>query len=114
MSSSGGSGPSAKEFVTVAQASEIAPGSGKVVRLGRDEIALFNVGDRFFAIDNTCPHAGAPIGVHLFDGQVATCGYHGMRFDVTTGDCPDACGWSVKTYPTRVAGDDVQIEVWKD
>jgi nitrite reductase/ring-hydroxylating ferredoxin subunit len=106
--------PPGKEFITVAQASEITPGTGKVVRVGRDEIALFNVEGRFCAIDNTCPHAGAPIGVHLFDGRVATCGYHGMRFDVTTGDCPDACGWSVQTYATRVEGDEVQIAVWKD
>jgi nitrite reductase (NADH) small subunit/3-phenylpropionate/trans-cinnamate dioxygenase ferredoxin subunit len=106
--------PPGKEFVTVAQVSEIEPGAGKVVRVGRDEIALFNVDGRFFAIDNTCPHAGAPIGVHLFDGRVATCGYHGMRFDVTTGDCPDACGWSVQTYITRVVDDQVQVAVWKD
>jgi nitrite reductase/ring-hydroxylating ferredoxin subunit len=37
-----------------------------------------------------------------------------MRFDVTTGDCPDASGWSVQTYDTRVVGDEVQIAVWKD
>jgi nitrite reductase (NADH) small subunit/3-phenylpropionate/trans-cinnamate dioxygenase ferredoxin subunit len=106
--------PPGKEFVTVATVAEIAPGTGKVVRLGRDEIALFNVEGRFHAIDNTCPHAGAPIGVCRFDGRVATCGYHGMRFDVTTGDCPDASGWSVQTYDTRVVGDEVQIAVWKD
>lgn len=106
--------PPGKEFVTVAQAAEIAPGSGKVVRVGRDEVALFNVEGCFYAIDNTCPHAGAPIGCHLFDGRVATCGYHGMRFDVTTGDCPDASGWSVQTYHTRVDGDEVQIAVWKE
>jgi nitrite reductase/ring-hydroxylating ferredoxin subunit len=103
-----------KEWITVATTEEIAPGSGKVVRVRRDEIALFNVDGQYHAIDNTCPHAGAPIGVHLFDGQIATCGYHGLRFDVTNGECPDVCGWSVQTYPVRVEGDEVQIAVWKE
>ena len=101
-------------YVAVATLDEIPPGTGKVVRIGRDEIALFNVEGEFHAIDNTCPHAGAPIGVRRFDGRIATCGYHGMRFDVTTGECPDACGWSVQTYPCRVVGDEVQIAVWKE
>jgi nitrite reductase/ring-hydroxylating ferredoxin subunit len=106
--------PPGREFVTAASVDEIPPGGGKVVRIGRDDIAVFNVDGRFFAIDNTCPHAGAPIGVSRFDGQIVTCGYHGMRFDVTTGVCPDACGWSAQTYPVRVVGDEIQIAVWKD
>lgn len=103
-----------KEFVTVAAVSEVPPGTGKVVRIGCEEIALFNVEGRFHAIDNTCPHAGAPIGVCRFDGRIATCGYHGMRFDVTTGLCPDASGWSVQTYDTRVEDGEVQVAIWKE
>jgi nitrite reductase/ring-hydroxylating ferredoxin subunit len=103
-----------REFVAAASVDEIPQGFGKVIRIGRDEIAIFNVDGRFFAIDNTCPHAGAPIGVSRFDGRIVTCGYHGMRFDVTTGVCPDACGWSAQTYPVRVVDDEIQIAVWKE
>ena len=32
-------------------------------------IALFNVDGSFFAVDNTCPHAGGPIGEGSLSGE---------------------------------------------
>jgi nitrite reductase (NADH) small subunit/3-phenylpropionate/trans-cinnamate dioxygenase ferredoxin subunit len=74
-------------------------------------VALFNVDGAFHAIDNSCPHAGAPIGVRRFDGRIVTCLYHGMRFDVTTGECPDATGWCAEKYEVRVHGDVIEVAV---
>jgi len=31
------------------------------VRLGGRDIAIFNLGDRFLAVDNRCPHKGGPL-----------------------------------------------------
>ena len=50
------------EFVTVAKVEDIPPGTGKTVDVNGVWIALFNVDGSFFAVDNTCPHAGGPIG----------------------------------------------------
>ncbi|MFI5225026.1 MAG: Rieske (2Fe-2S) protein, partial [Nitrospirales bacterium] len=46
------------EFVTVASVEEIPPGTGRTVEVNGVWIALFNVDGSFYAVDNTCPHAG--------------------------------------------------------
>jgi nitrite reductase (NADH) small subunit/3-phenylpropionate/trans-cinnamate dioxygenase ferredoxin subunit len=98
-----------KQFHRVASVEDVPPGSGIVVRVEGREVALFNVDGAFHALDNSCPHAGAPIGVRRFDGRIVTCGYHGMRFDVTTGVCPDAPAWCAETYEVRVVDDQVEV-----
>jgi nitrite reductase (NADH) small subunit/3-phenylpropionate/trans-cinnamate dioxygenase ferredoxin subunit len=98
-----------QEFHPAARVEEVPPGTGTVVRIRGRDVALFNVEGTFHAIDNMCPHAGAPIGVRRFDGRIVTCGYHGMRFDVTTGQCPDAAGYCAETYEVRVVGEQVEI-----
>ena len=76
------------ERVKVAVRSEVPSGAGKiVVALGR-VLALFNVDGDFFAVDNSCPHRGGPLGEGYLQGRVVTCPWHGWQFDVTTGASP--------------------------
>ncbi|MCI0566987.1 MAG: Rieske 2Fe-2S domain-containing protein [Acidobacteria bacterium] len=76
------------ERVKIAVRSEVPSGAGKVVvALGR-VLALFNVEGDFFAVDNSCPHRGGPLGEGYLQGQVVTCPWHGWQFDVTTGESP--------------------------
>jgi hypothetical protein len=49
------------EFVRAANASEVPPGTGRLVNLKGKEIALFNVEGTFFALDNACPHEEGPL-----------------------------------------------------
>lgn len=98
-------------FVTVASAEEIPPGDAKLVRLGRREIALFNVGGRYYAIDNVCHHRGAPLVDGDLEGTVVSCPWHGWRFDVTTGRNLFNPDTGVACFPVRVEGGEVQIGV---
>jgi nitrite reductase/ring-hydroxylating ferredoxin subunit len=52
------------KLVKVAEAKEVAPGTGKVVEAEGRSIALFNVAGTFHAIDNTCTHEGGPLAEH--------------------------------------------------
>ena len=72
-------------FVKVADVSDVPPGSGKCVEANGKQIALFNVGGTFHAIDNTCLHRGGPLGEGELEGNVVTCPWHGWQYDVTTG-----------------------------
>ena len=98
-------------FVRVAAAGEIAPGQGKTVEVNGREIALFNVGGTFHAIDNTCKHRGGSLGEGELDGAVITCPLHAWTYDVTTGECFDdpACG--VDRFTVRIEGDEILVEV---
>ena len=48
--------------IKVAQASDLAPGSGTTVEAEGLRLALFNVQGTFYAIDDTCPHCGTAGG----------------------------------------------------
>ena len=47
------------------------PGSPYVV--GERELALFNLGGAFYAVDNACPHQGGPLCEGWIDGKSMTC-----------------------------------------
>ena len=69
----------------MAEVGDLQPGECKTVAVGERELALFNVGGKFYATDNVCPHRGGPLGEGTLDGNVVTCPWHGWRFDVCTG-----------------------------
>ena len=99
-------------FVKVAKTDDLAPGQGKVVEAGDKTIALFNVGGKYYAINDTCTHQGGPLSEGDLNGKQVTCPWHGAVFDVTTGNVlgpPAAVG--VSRYNVRVSGNDIEIEV---
>ena len=100
------------EFVKVAKTDEIAPGQAKCVEINDREIALFNLDGAIYAIDNSCTHVGGPLSEGELDGNHVTCPWHGAVFDVTTGQVlgPPA-GEHVSSYNTRLAGDDIEVEL---
>lgn len=81
---------------------DIALGSGKAIEINGHEIAVFNHNGNLYAIDNSCPHRGAPLheGV-LRDGKVY-CPWHCFDFDIKTGECGAIKGLDVKTYEVKV------------
>ena len=99
------------ESVKIAQVGDIPEGRGQVVEVQGRTIALFNVNGEFFAIQNTCPHRGAPLGEGALEGTVVTCPWHGWQFDVTTGASPVNPAARQDTYPVTVAGDDLRVEL---
>ena len=99
------------EFVTVATVQEVPPGASKVVYVQGEMIAIFNVDGRFFAIDNTCPHRGGPLGAGYLDGTIVRCPLHYWPFDLRTGESPGSPVDRVLTYAVRLEGDQVQVEV---
>ena len=100
-----------ENFVGVCSTGELGPGCCKVVSAGGYQIALFNVNGTFYATDNTCAHRGGPLGEGKLDGAVVTCPWHAWSYDVTTGVCVANPNVSVKKYPVRIHGDEVQVAV---
>ena len=98
-------------FVTAAKVKDVKEGEGKTVSVKGHEIALFNVGGKFHATDNTCAHRGGPLGEGMLDGDVVTCPWHGWEYNVKTGSSPVNPSVCVKTFKTQVVGDEIQVEV---
>ena len=83
-----------------------------LVEAGPDlTIAVFRVGDGFYAIDHRCPHQGGPLGAGTLDGTVVTCPWHGFAVDVRTGRSPRVPGLRVRTFPVEADGEDLRLVV---
>jgi 3-phenylpropionate/trans-cinnamate dioxygenase ferredoxin subunit len=100
------------EWVKVAQASEVAPGQKKPIDLDGIAVLLFNVGGQYYAIEDVCTHDGAPLAGGRFNGTSIACPRHGARFDVCTGKALTMPAVEpVETYPVKVEGNDILVEV---
>lgn len=86
-------------------------GKGCMTSVDNEEIALFRTRDGLCAVQNSCPHRGAPLVQGHLDGQELLCPWHGWKFDVRDGRCATSPGSDLKTYPVRVQGDDVFVDV---
>jgi nitrite reductase/ring-hydroxylating ferredoxin subunit len=99
-------------FVKVATVQEVPPGQAKQSTINGRTLAVFNIGGKFHAIDDTCPHSGAPLSEGMVSGTEVTCPWHGARFDLSSGAhlCPPARS-GVTAYKVQVVGDEVQVDV---
>ena len=98
------------DFVTVAKANDVSPGQGKVVEANGKSIALFNIGGKFHAVDNTCKHAGGPLGEGTCEGNVVTCPWHGWQYNVETGENTNNPQIKVDKYEVKVEGEEVKVK----
>ena len=88
---------------------DLPPGSAKLITLQGVDVALFNAGGKFCAIDNTCAHRGGPLSDGSLNGTAVTCPWHAWEFDVTTGACLTNPAAKVRSYPVQVQGDDLLV-----
>lgn len=98
--------------IKVAAVTDIPPGNGKACDLEGKTIAVFNVEGTYYAIDDECPHAGAPLSAGFVQGHKVGCPWHGADFDLRTGAVLSSpARGNVCSYRVVVRGDDVMIEV---
>jgi nitrite reductase/ring-hydroxylating ferredoxin subunit len=85
----------------VAGVAEVTPGTCKHVTAKGRDIGLFNVGGKFHALANRCPHKGGPLCDGLItglaksggpgdyqlirNGEFVRCPWHGWEFEIATG-----------------------------
>lgn len=85
------------------------PENKPLVVLGPDgnEIALFRIEDKIYALDNTCPHAGGPLGEGEVENACVTCPWHGWTFELSTGSCKTMPGMDATTIPVEIRGEEI-------
>ncbi|AIC16812.1 Rieske (2Fe-2S) protein [Nitrososphaera viennensis] len=71
--------------VEVARVQEIPAGKIKHVEIEGKEIAVANIGGKYYAFDDRCGHSSARLSMGTVSGNVVTCPFHGAQFDCTTG-----------------------------
>ena len=103
-----------REFVTVAALTDVPPGTGTTVDVNGIWIALCNVDGMLYAVDNTCPHAGGPLGEGKLKEGIIECPWHGWKFDLRTGRRVNNPNFTVACCDVRVVDGQIQIKLPED
>lgn len=99
-------------FQAVGEVEDFPDGKGVEVRVGVRRIAVYRLGNEFFAVKNLCPHEGDQLHRLPPEDGAAVCAGHGWRFDLRSGQCrkgdPEA---RVAVYPVKLDGETVLVDV---
>jgi nitrite reductase (NADH) small subunit len=75
-------------------------------------LAIFNLGDRFVAVENRCPHEGGPLADGIVSGCAVVCPLHAWRVRLDSGHVDRPGGAAcVRRFATRVDGDVVMVQL---
>ncbi len=108
-----------EHWTAVCNLDDIVPDTGVCALLNGRQVAVFRVGGdapRVFAIDNYDPNSQAAV---LSRGLVGSIGerivvaspIYKQHFDLQSGECLEAPAQSVASYPARIEGGQVWVEV---
>jgi nitrite reductase (NADH) small subunit len=99
-------------WIRTARCEDIPVREARSVRLAGRDIAIFNLGDRFLAVDNRCPHKGGPLAEGIVSGATVVCPLHAWKVSLETGsvlntlDSPQC----IEAFRTRVENGVVLLE----
>jgi nitrite reductase/ring-hydroxylating ferredoxin subunit len=100
------------EFHRAVSIGEIEDGGVSEVTIGENIIAVFRIGDDYFATAGLCTHAYARLAQGYVEGDVIECPYHGGTYDIRTGKALSApCTRDLKLYPLRIEGDEILVGI---
>ena len=101
------------DFHTICQANEIPEGEARMFVVNDVMVGVFHIDGQFFALDNRCPHAGASLAGGVIEGDTVRCRIHHWRFCIRDGTYldEDKPRYDVCTFPVRVVGEDVRVEM---
>ena len=100
------------ELITIAKTTDLEEGQGKCFVAKGTKIAVFKSEGEYYALDDLCSHADAPLSDGWINKGCIACPWHGAEFDLKTGAAmtPPASE-AVRSYAVTVDGDELKIEI---
>jgi len=95
----------------VCKVGELRDGDCGTLEVNRKVIAVFRVGEEYFAIDDQCPHMGAGLSGGFVEDGIVTCPWHYWRFRLTDGTWADNPRVKIGSYPVKIVDDEIRIEI---
>ncbi len=93
----------AMEWVPAAKVGEIADGESKLVEVNGSDVAVYNLGGEYFAIEDVCTHDGGELSTGWVEGDRIVCPRHFAEFSIRTGEALKAPAWEgVHSFPVRI------------
>ncbi len=97
------------DFVRVTELAALPPGSARAYRVGRFDVALFNVDGELYALENSCPHQGGPIADGWVEDRTVTCPWHAWCFDLRSGKMTLGDFATIPRFEVRVQGGQIYV-----
>ena len=83
-----------------------------MVTVSGRHVALFRLGDDFYAIDNLCLHKAGPLCDGPIDSNnVVTCPWHGWSYEIKTGTLVQDPRVGVSKHEVRIDGDQISVRL---
>jgi pyruvate oxidase len=101
--------PDQVTWVRVLGPRDLGENGCRSVRVGSVMLCVSRVGGRYGAIDDVCPHRGAPLGSGFVEGGRVLCPLHGWDFDPFDGTHRGGFSSGVRGYRTEVREDGVYV-----
>jgi len=74
------------ESVKIGTVWDIKPGERKSVWAEGTRVLILNIGGKYYAIDDSCPHRQCSMEKSPLKGTVITCPCHSAQFELSTGE----------------------------
>ena len=117
-----------RQRVDVCGVGDLPPGACRIVEARGRRIGVFNVHGRYYALQDRCPHGGAPLcrgrvgGMTVVDGpgrevtwtregEILRCPWHGWEFEIATGRTVTEPALRVQTFRALVHDGRVVVEL---
>jgi nitrite reductase/ring-hydroxylating ferredoxin subunit len=95
----------------VAALTDLPEGGTLAVEVDGRPVVLVRDGDAVHAMDDACPHAGAPLSEGVVDEGALTCTWHGWGFRLKDGVCLDQPGVVAICHRVKVVDGDVLVRL---
>lgn len=95
----------------VGKVSEFPAGKIRTFKVDNTDIAVVNIGEKFYAFGAYCPHMGADFtsGYVTPDNEVV-CFMHSSVYSLESGALIDGQGWEdLPLYECKIEGDEVLV-----
>jgi NAD(P)H-dependent nitrite reductase small subunit len=105
------------DFIKICKLSDLRNKRGRKFTINDGtEIAVFKVGEKVYAVLNTCPHNQSHV---MYDGYIdddlyLACPIHGWQFHLETGETPPHCedlGAKLETFDVKIENGEVWVEM---
>ena len=100
-----------RDFVAVGQIGDFISGKGKMVTVNGRHVALFRLGNEFFALDNMCLHRGGPLCDGVIADGVVTCPWHFWSYEIRTGTMVQDPRVGVSKHEIRIEGEVISVRL---
>lgn len=97
-------------WVDVDAVAKLPEDSVTLVDVKGSEVAVFNIGGQYYAIEDVCTHDGGTLAEGEVEGFEIECPRHGARFDLRNGRVTAPPAYEdIGTYQVRIRTNRVQV-----